>query len=114
MGGVRYWHLSTNIEFRPGILPAAEIHDDRNWVDAIGGLRGRARLSPRWSVTGLGDLGGGGSDFTYQLFGGIGASVSKRVSLVFGYRYLAVNYRSNGFIFDVALKGPVPGAGFRF
>jgi len=37
------------------------------------------------------DLGGRGSKFTYQLFGGLGNNLNKKVALVFGYRDLDVN-----------------------
>ncbi len=31
-----------------------------------------------------------------------------------GYRYLAVDYETDGFLLDAALQGPVLGAAFRF
>ena len=114
LGGIRYWHLSTRLEFRPGLLAAREVDGSRNWVDAVAGLRGKAQLSPRWFLTGKADVGGGGSHLTFQLFGGIGANVGKRAALVFGYRYLDVDYDKDGFIFDMAIKGPILGFSFRF
>jgi hypothetical protein len=39
---------------------------------------------------------------------------SKTVTFFGGYRYLAVNYDRSGYVFDVALSGPVLGATFRF
>jgi len=114
LGGIRYWHLRTRLEFRPGLLPGTEVERSKNWVDAVGGLRGRAHLSPRWFLVGKGDLGGGGSDFTYQLFGGIGANVGSRASLILGYRHLKADYDADGFLFDMAIKGPVLGFSIRF
>jgi hypothetical protein len=113
-GGIRYWHLSTNIEFRAGVLPAATLDENKNWVDAIGGLRARGRLSEKWYIVGYGDLGGGGSEFTYQLYGGLGVNVNRIMSFVFGYRYLKVDYRQDGFVYDTGLRGPVIGGGFRW
>ena len=115
LGGFRYWYLRNELDFRAGILPARNAVQSKNWVDAVGGLRGRARLSDRWFLTGKTDFGGGGSDFTYQLFGAAGVTVGKRGSLVFGYRYLKVDYDSDdGFRFDASLKGPIIGFGLRF
>ncbi|HWC77791.1 MAG TPA: hypothetical protein VG778_10025 [Blastocatellia bacterium] len=116
LGGIRYWHLKTTLDFRAGILPERQEERSKNWVDVIGGVRGRARLSTRWFLTGKADLGGGGSDFSWQLFGGAGVDVNRRVSLIFGYRHLDVNYddEDTGFVFDVAMKGPIIGFGFRF
>ncbi len=114
LGGIRYWHLNGTLAFRAGILPAFEVSRSRGWVDGIFGLRGRAALSERWFVTGKADLGGGGSNFTYQLFGGVGVNVGKRYALIAGYRDLSVNYNKDGFLFDMSLHGPVFGFGIRF
>ncbi|MGH9764034.1 MAG: hypothetical protein ACREDR_08335 [Blastocatellia bacterium] len=114
MGGIRFWHLSDRLLFTPGLLPQLEISASKNWVDAVFGMRVKARLSKKWFVTGKGDFGGGGSDFTYQLFGGVGADVGNIGALIVGYRYLHVNYDRSGFLFDVEIKGPIIGFGFKF
>lgn len=114
LGGVRYWHVNGDLQFRAGILPAVEVSRSRGWIDGVVGLRGRAALSPRWFLTGKADLGGGGSKFTYQLFGGGGFMVTKSIALIGGYRHLSVNYDRDGFLFDMALHGPILGIGFRF
>lgn len=114
LGGIRYWHLNGTIDFRAGILPAARASRSRSWVDGVVGLRGKAALSERWFVAGKADLGGGGSNFTYQLFGGVGVNVGKRLALIGGYRDLSVNYNKDGFLFDMSLHGPVLGFGIKF
>jgi hypothetical protein len=112
--GFRYWHLRTRLEFRAGILPDTEVTRTKNWADVVGGLRGRAKLSEKWFLTGKGDVGGGGSDITYQLFGGVGFNLCEKGSLVLGYRYLKVDYDNDDFLFDMSLKGPMLGFTFRF
>ena len=114
LGGIRYWHLNANLAFSAGILPAVEASRSRSWVDGVVGLRGKAALSERWFVSGKADLGGGGSNFTYQLFGGVGFNVGKRYALVGGYRDLNVNYNKDGFLFDMSLHGPILGFGLKF
>ena len=114
LGGIRYWNIDATLAFGAGILPATEVSRSRGWVDGIAGLRGRAALSERWFVTGKADLGGGGSNFTYQLFGGVGFAITKRVALIGGYRDLSVNYNKDGFLFDMSLHGPIFGLGFKF
>jgi hypothetical protein len=114
LGGIRYWHLRSDLTFNAGLLPGRTITESRDWVDGVAGLRGKAHLSPRLFLTGKGDLGGGGSNFTYQLFGGVGLLVGTRYALIGGYRYLNVNYNKNDFLFDMALHGPVLGLGIRF
>ena len=39
---------------------------------------------------------------------------SDSVTLDAGYRYLAIDYKNGGFLFDVALSGPIIGASIRF
>ena len=114
LGGIRYWHVNGTIDFRAGILPAAQASRSRSWVDGVAGLRGKAALSERWFITGKADLGGGGSNFTYQLFGGVGINLGKRLALIGGYRDLSVNYNKDGFLFDMSLHGPVVGLGIKF
>jgi hypothetical protein len=65
-------------------------------------------------VSGYGDAGGGGSSFTYQIFGGGGVDLHEHYALVFGYRYLKVDYDKNNFLMDTALKGPLFGFTFKF
>ena len=64
-------------------------------------------------MLGKADVGGGGSKFTYQLFGGAGFKVCDRTSLDGGYRYLRVNYDRDNFLFDGSLAGPILGVSFR-
>ena len=101
VGGFRYWHLKSDLTFTAGALPAISASRSRGWVDAVR-YRGRARLSKRLFVIGKADL-GGGSKFTYQLFGGVGLLMGKRFALIGGYRDLSVNYSKDNFLFDVRL-----------
>ena len=112
--GIRFWHTSTRLELAPRLLAGRVRESSKNWADVIAGLRGQAHLTRIFSLIGRGDFGGGGSDFTYQLFGGVGIDVSKSASLFLGYRYLDIKYTREDFLFDGAFKGPVLGAAFRF
>jgi hypothetical protein len=114
LGGVRFWHLKTDLTFNAGLLNTTTVTASRNWVDGVAGIRGKAHLSKRLFVTGKADLGGGGSNFTYQLFAGVGFLVGKRYALIAGYRDLDVNYNKDAFLFDNALHGPILGFGIKF
>jgi hypothetical protein len=113
LGGVRYWHLRADLGFDAGLLSARSATGSKAWADAVIGIRGRAAISRKVFVLGKADVGGGGSKFTYQLFGGAGFKVGNRTSLIGGYRYLRVNYDRNNFLFDGSLSGPIIGASFR-
>jgi hypothetical protein len=114
LGGARVWRVKTDLEFGAGILPATRIEGSRSWVDAVGGLRGKMALSEKLFLTGKFDLGGGGSQFTWQVFGGGGYNINPKIALIFGYRVLDVDYDKNNFIFDMNQRGPIVGIGFRF
>ena len=114
LGGIRYWHIKTDLTLNAGLVSSVTASRSRSWVDGAVGLRGKAHLTPRVFLTGEADLGGGGSNFTYQLFGGVGFLVGKRYALIAGYRDLDVNYNKDGFLFDNALHGPILGFGIKF
>lgn len=114
LGGTRIWHISTDLNFGAGVLPAVEIKGSRSWVDGVVGLRGKAALSEKFFVMGRFDVGGGGSKFTYQVFGGLGYNVNKKIALVGGYRALDVNYDKNNFLYDTNQRGLIMGIGFKF
>ncbi|MCM3902900.1 MAG: hypothetical protein ND866_14435 [Pyrinomonadaceae bacterium] len=114
LGGTRIWRISSDLTFNAGLLPAVQIKDSRSWVDGVVGLRGKAALSEKFFFMGRFDVGGGGSKFTYQLFGGLGYNLNKKVALVGGYRALDVNYDRNNFLYDTSQRGPIMGVGFKF
>ena len=114
VGGIRYWHVKSELQFQPGLLPGIDVQGSRGWVDGIIGLRGKVYLPRNWWVTGYGDLGGGGSNFTYQILGAAGVDIHKHYALLFGYRYLNVDYDKDRFLFDTAMKGPLFGFAFKF
>ncbi len=116
LAGARIWHVNLDLDFGSGILPATKVTGSRNWVDAVGGMRGRTAVSKSQKVfvTGKFDLGGGCSKFTYQVFGAGGYNVNDRIAVIFGYRLLNVNYSKNNFIYDITQRGPIVGLDFRF
>jgi hypothetical protein len=114
LGGIRFWHMKGELEFEPGLLEERDVSGSRNWVDGIFGLRGRYRLTSSWSISGYGDIGGGGSNLTYQILGAASADLGNRIALVFGYRYLNVVYNKDRFLFDTGMGGPVLGVAFKF
>jgi hypothetical protein len=114
VGGIRLWHTNSELQFQAGLLPSVNLQSSRDWVDAIGGLRVRRALAHRWWASAYGDAGGGGSSFTYQIVGNAGLDLEEHYALVFGYRYLKVDYEKNSFLLDTAMKGPLFGFTFKF
>ena len=114
VGGARVWHLNSELEFRAGQLPGVDLVASRTWVDAIVGARVRRELTSNWWASGYGDVGGGGSDFTYQIVVSAGVDLHQRYGLMLGYRYLSVDYATTDFLMDTALRGPLIGFAIKF
>ena len=107
--GFRFWHVGQNLQFNPSLL-GLTFSGSQNWVDPLVGGRILAALSPKARLTIAGDVGGwgAGSQLDYQIVGLLGYQIKPKWTLVAGYRYLDVNYRS-GQVFDVAMSGVVFG-----
>lgn len=103
--------LSAAIEDAMTAAANADVKEDREWVDPYVGLRGRLNLTERTYVGGRADIGGFGigSDLTWQIFGGVGFRPTPNVELEAGWRYLAVDYDNDGFVYDVAYSGATVG-----
>lgn len=114
VGGIRLWHMRTELQFQPGLLPGINVQGSRNWVDAIAGVRARKELPKRWWAGAYGDLGAGGSDFTYQVIGTAGLDFHKHYAVTFGYRVLNVDYDKDNFLMDTTMTGPLVGFTFKF
>lgn len=52
LGGVRYWHLKSDLTFNRGLLPSVFLTRSRDWVDGVAGLRGRIHVTPKLFLTG--------------------------------------------------------------
>ncbi|WP_170775039.1 hypothetical protein [Ruegeria lacuscaerulensis] len=112
--GLRYYDVSIDGSLSAGTVPGREVSGGDDWFDGIIGLRGQSYVSEDWYVTGWAFVGGGGSDFTSDVFGGFGYRVSKTVDVVGGYRYFSVDREDgDGFVYDVEQHGLLIGVKFK-
>ena len=117
LAGLRYMKMKNTLE-----LTLAETERsvfDENWVDAMVGIRTKTNLGSKFVLIGRADLSAGGSDFTYNLQGGLAFNASKKISILLEYRFLNVDYENGQegaqfFAFDGSMKGPLLGVGIRF
>jgi hypothetical protein len=107
--GARYWHLSVDID-----APAQEVSGDKGWVDGTVGANLRYQPAEKWHLAAKADIGAGGSDLTWQIYGGAGYDLGRCCALVAAYRHLEVDYDKEGFLYDVYLSGPALGVTLRF
>jgi hypothetical protein len=114
LGGVRGVWTDTKLTFTFTSGSALSGDQDESWWDPIFGVRGLWDLSERWSLTGYGDVGGGGSDYTYQIYGAASFQMSEHWRLSGGYRYYDVKYEDEGFLYEVAQDGILVGVSVGF
>jgi hypothetical protein len=103
--GLRYWHLGENLSFQPsGLLD--NYSQAANFVDVVAGAKISMALSPKASVTILGDAGAGQANVDYQVAGYLGYRIKPTLMLGVGWRYLDINYRpASNFVYDAAQQG---------
>jgi hypothetical protein len=116
LAGARITSVDPTLSFRPGILAGRSAGKSRTWVDPVIGARGRVGFGDSFFLSLYGDVGGFGvsSDLTWQAYGGLGYEFNDWFSAQAGYRYLLEDFDDDGFVYDVALHGPLVGLTFRF
>jgi len=107
--GVRYWAIDTSI-----YVGQATGSRSPDWVDFAGGLRGQQYLTDAMYVEGTALAGFGGSDFMWDVYGGLGYNFTSNFSGTIGYRGLGVKYDAGAAELDLTMHGPVAGLTLRF
>ena len=116
--GARYVGLDQKVRIAGGgplgVARAASVNLD--WWDPVVGVRGRAPITQRLSAAGFADIGGFGvgSQFSWEIYGGLDYAVTDWFSTVAGFRYLSINYDDAGADLKLKTYGPVLGATLRF
>jgi opacity protein-like surface antigen len=118
MAGVRIWSVDASLEISGGLIPVGSLSREQRqtWADPMLGLKARYDVDERWFLTGWGMAGGfgAGSEFGWDLFGGVGYEITDRFSLAGGYRGVGVDYSKDSFVWDITMHGPVVGGVYRF
>ena len=116
VGGLRVNDLKLDLDLSSSVLApqGRTIVRSRSWVDGFVGARVQYPVAPQWNLVGYLDLGGGGSEFTWQWLGGVNYAISPTTTAKFGYRYLKVDYHHDNFLYDVATGGFYASVGMHF
>jgi hypothetical protein len=114
LAGARFWSFSLDILVIEGSTENEVASGDQQWLDGTVGARLRYSPSRPWHLFLKGDVGAGGSDFTWQVLGGGGVDVGSCCAALAVYRHLDVDYESEDFVNDVYLTGPALGFEIRF
>lgn len=108
LGGARYFYLKTDLGL--GSKSAAE--SDSIW-DGILGAKGRLNFGKHFYLPYFGDIGTGGSDFTWQAYGGLGLGF-EWVDIELGYRHLEYQFDDRPVVEKINFSGPLAGLRFKF
>jgi hypothetical protein len=115
--GVRGFYMDTDIRVLVAAGPflrGQTFGKTKSWLDAVGGMRMRYEFDEKWFATAIGFAGGGASKYQWDLYGGAGYSFNRNWAAFAGYRAFKVNYREDGFIYDVLQHGPLVGVQYRW
>jgi hypothetical protein len=112
LAGLRYYALDVTIELPTGMNGEG----DENWVDVIVGVQYRDTFAKKWFYFLRGNIGAGGSEFSWDVLASIGYRFNDLFSLSLGGRALDVDYEeaSEGFLFDARMSGVSLNFGFHF
>jgi len=110
--GARYIDLEVDVDFAGPL--GVSIGGDESWLDGFAGVAWTPEVGERWGVRLSGDLGAGGSDFTWQFRGTATYRKSDLISFPFGVRVMSIDYEDGGFAYDLTLSGLETGVGFHF
>jgi hypothetical protein len=108
--------MDTDLKLDAGLSPSVKGSDTEDWIDPMIGLRIEHQITEKWVALARADIGGFGvgSDFSWQAFGAIGYRWRPNAAILAGYRYLDIDYDSNGFTFDAATAGIMIGLQWTF
>ena len=114
VAGGRFWSVDNDVTFKAGRLPEVKTGVSESWVDPVVGLRGehRSRLGFRRSRLRRCRQRRIGPDLADLRSDRL--PVQRSCPGAIGYRYLSVDYEDNGFVWDVAMSGPIIGLSIRF
>jgi len=128
MAGARYWNIYNDVSARVTVTGGGPLgasaslskqlsgSDGASWVDPMLGIKSRIDTTTPVYFTGWGMIGGFGvgSDFNWDVMGGVGYQWTDRFATVLGYRALGVDYEDDGFVFDVIQQGVAFGGVINF
>jgi hypothetical protein len=113
VAGVRYIDMELESDLTVGGTEVPRASGSQDMLDGTIGVRGYLGFGDNWFLPYYADVGTGGSDISYQLFGGIGYQFGWG-DVRLGYRHLCVEMEDEKLMEDLTISGPVLGMGFRF
>lgn len=113
VAGLRYLDLEVETDLSRNGTQVHGMSGSQDLLDGLIGLRGFIKLNENWFLPYYADIGTGDSDYSYNLFAGIGYQFGWG-DVRFGYRHLAIEMEDEKFMEDMTVSGPILGIGFKF
>ena len=117
-GGLRLSDFDDRYTFRLAAdnTPVGERRSDKDYYDALLGLRYRFDFSDRWALLTQADASFGDSEGTYLLRANLAWTVGKRQQnrILFGYQFKTAEFTDADLNLDFDYQGPMVGFNFRF
>lgn len=120
LGAVRYTDLEADLDIKRAglgiVFPDGSLSKsgDKGWADLVVGASVQHPVSNGVDLVGYADVGGGGSDLTYQFILGADWEFKKDYIARAGYRQIYWDYEDGGFTWDMTASGAYLGLGIRF
>lgn len=116
IAGMRLTHIGNTLHYNSAEdLAAYTLSGGRTYADFVVGGRARLALPKNFYAPVYADVGGFGSQLSYQVVAGIGKELKHKYPMFIGYRRLTENYTNKApFAFQATLSGVVLGVGIQF
>lgn len=116
IAGMRYSGFDNRYRFLLGDGEVGRIRDDKDYYDALVGLRYRFTLADHWDLLTRADVSFGQSEGTWMVQAIFGRTVGKRnlIRILLGYQYKVAEFESGDLRSDFSYQGPLAGFSFRF
>jgi hypothetical protein len=111
----RWWHISNDavlVTAGPGGPFNASLTE--TWASVIVGARVRYRITDRWRVSAVADIGGGGASLDWSVLASVGYDFNDYIGLTAAYRILGVDYSSQTLVYDMRQSGLLLGVNLRY
>lgn len=95
--GARYFYSRTalDLSFPVSGFPSTTVAITKNWADPVAGLAGQYRISDKYFINFLADMGGLSDSATGQVLSSVGYNWTPSISTTLGYRVLYTYFRDN-------------------
>ncbi len=120
LAGLRVWDVELGVDLDLSLDGKRRFDknefDGDTWVDPVIGVKGGAGISDNVYLKGWAMVGGfgAGSDFMWDVFGGVGYDFNDWISAFVGFRGGGADYKKGSFKWDVTMYGPMIGLGVKF